>query len=43
MQKIVGPHRDSNLSPAWHMDQATQHDWLVCEVFVNASATTTLL
>ena len=39
MQKIVGPHRDRSLSPAWLMDQATRYDWQDGEIFVNASAT----
>lgn len=39
MQKIVGPHRDRNLSPAWLTSEATRFDWMDDEVFVDASAT----
>ena len=39
MQKIVGPHRDRSLSPAWLMSEATRFDWMDDEVFVDASAT----
>ncbi|WP_157405922.1 DUF2142 domain-containing protein [Acidovorax sp. CF316] len=39
MQKIVGPHRDTSLSPTWLMSEATRFDWMDDEVFVNAAAT----
>jgi uncharacterized membrane protein len=39
MQKIVGPHRDRSVSPAWLMNEATQYDWLDDEIFVNAAPT----
>ncbi|KRC25135.1 DUF2142 domain-containing protein [Acidovorax sp. Root217] len=39
MQKIVGPHRDRSLSPAWLTSEAKRFDWLDDEVFVDASAT----
>lgn len=39
MQKIVGPHRDRSLSPAWLTSEAKRFDWMDDEVFVDASAT----
>lgn len=39
MQKIVGPHRDRSLSPAWLMREATRFDWQDDEIFVNAAPT----
>ncbi len=39
MQKIVGPHRDRSLSPAWLMSEATRFEWQDDEIFVNAAPT----
>jgi len=39
MQKIVGPHRDRSLSPAWLTSEAKRFDWMDDEIFVDASAT----
>lgn len=39
LQKIVGPHRDKSISPAWLMSEAKRFDWEDDEIFVNAAAT----